>query len=210
MRCLIGHVPDLSGERVAGPPPIPLPARETRYQLRIVLDGLTPAIWRRFIVPGKIFLDQLHSVVQIVMGWENSHFHQFQAGDRIYSSATARLEGAVDEATVTLAELAPRAKRELHYLYDFGDDWSHTIRVEKIQPVPPGMQSMIRCLAGANACPREDSGGPPGYADILATAGQKDGAGAEAREWLGPDFDPDRFDCDAVNRELDRRQRRQR
>ncbi|MEK6874196.1 MAG: plasmid pRiA4b ORF-3 family protein [Nanoarchaeota archaeon] len=42
-------------------------------QLKIVLDGITPKIWRRFLVKDNISFDDLHNVIQAVMGWENYH-----------------------------------------------------------------------------------------------------------------------------------------
>jgi len=48
----------------------------TFYQLKITLKDIEPVIWRRFTVPSHITLDRLHDVVQIVMGWQDSHLHQ--------------------------------------------------------------------------------------------------------------------------------------
>ena len=59
------------------------------------------------------------------------------------------------------------------------------------------------CIDGARACPPEDSGGPWGYSDKLeALANQNDEDGEALRDWMGEDFDPDRFEKDAINREL--------
>ena len=59
-----------------------MPQRHTAYQLKIALRGSKPPIWRRILVPGDITLDVLHNVIQIAMGWTNSHLHSFEiAGD---------------------------------------------------------------------------------------------------------------------------------
>lgn len=47
------------------------------FVMRIELDCITPPIWRRFSVPSNIELDQLHSIVQAVMGWGDQHAHQW-------------------------------------------------------------------------------------------------------------------------------------
>ena len=54
------------------------------YELKITLCGSNPAIWRRVQVPGRIKLNRLHDVLQVVMGWTDSHLHQFRVGSVIY------------------------------------------------------------------------------------------------------------------------------
>ena len=54
------------------------------YELKITLCGSNPAIWRRVQVPGGIKLNRLHDVLQVVMGWTDSHLHQFRVGSVIY------------------------------------------------------------------------------------------------------------------------------
>ena len=49
----------------------------TVYTLRITLNGSKPPIWRRVAVPSDIVLGELHDVIQIAMGWTDSHLHQF-------------------------------------------------------------------------------------------------------------------------------------
>jgi pRiA4b ORF-3-like protein len=48
------------------------------YQLKITLIGVAPPIWRRIEVPSSIKLCCLHSALQVVMGWTDSHLHQFE------------------------------------------------------------------------------------------------------------------------------------
>ncbi len=51
--------------------------------LHIELKEITPKIWRRFAVPANITLVKLHRVIQDVMGWSDSHLHEFEiAGER--------------------------------------------------------------------------------------------------------------------------------
>jgi hypothetical protein len=54
-------------------------------ELKITLCGSNPAIWRRVQVPGSINLNRLHDVFQIVMGWTDSHLHQFVDAPIVYS-----------------------------------------------------------------------------------------------------------------------------
>ena len=57
------------------------------YTLRVELEGIEPLIWRRLEVPAAITLPKLHRVLQVVMGWTDSHLHSFRIGDREYSNA---------------------------------------------------------------------------------------------------------------------------
>lgn len=57
--------------------------------------------------------------------------------------------------------------KTLTYLYDFGDGWEHTIKVERIGAAAPG-EIYPRVLEASCRCPPEDICGPPGYAEFLA------------------------------------------
>jgi len=58
---------------------------ERMYLLKIRLLDIEPEIWRRFVVPASITLDRLHDVIQIVMGWTDSHLHEFKIGKKRYT-----------------------------------------------------------------------------------------------------------------------------
>jgi len=61
------------------------PRPRNTYQLRIVLQRTKPPIWRRVLVPPSMYLDTLQQLIQVVMGWEDSHPEVFspQAVDMI-------------------------------------------------------------------------------------------------------------------------------
>lgn len=52
------------------------------YEVRITLNGSKPPIWRKLAVPSDIILGDLHDVIQITMGWTNSHMHRFRLRDK--------------------------------------------------------------------------------------------------------------------------------
>ena len=54
------------------------------YQLRIQLKDVDPAVWRSVRVPAAITLAKLHKVFQVVMGWDDSHLHEFRIGAMRY------------------------------------------------------------------------------------------------------------------------------
>ena len=110
------------------------------YQLQVLLNGTQPTIWRRLQVPGTANLGWLHAVLQVAMGWTNSHLHQFICGEHMYADPSAQLEQyegdppVLDESKFTLAELLKDIHQGLVYEYDFGDSWEHIVTVEKILP----------------------------------------------------------------------------
>ena len=55
-------------------------------QLKITLEGITPKIWRRFLVKDNTTFQKLHDIIQIVMGWGNYHMFEFQIGDMCISA----------------------------------------------------------------------------------------------------------------------------
>ena len=176
------------------------------HTLKVSLQGVRPPIWRRILVPSDFTLAQLHDVLQEAMGWTNSHLHQFEVGDMLYSDPTFELEEVdldmEDESSITVAEALPRQGSWAVYEYDFGDGWKHLLLVEKVGPPEPDLLAPV-CLKGARACPPEDCGGPSGYAQLLeALREPKQARHRELLEWLGSEFDPEPFDLESVNRAL--------
>ncbi|MCW4781002.1 plasmid pRiA4b ORF-3 family protein [Enterobacter chuandaensis] len=136
------------------------------YLLKITLNGVTPSIWRTFTVPADISLDRLHDVIQIVMGWDDSHLHQFTFKKRVFTEFPSSIEDE-DESEVRLSELLTKRKNTLTYTYDFGDDWEHTLFLEDSDFKPAGPDMLFECFAGENTCPPEDCGGSYQYQRMI-------------------------------------------
>jgi hypothetical protein len=169
--------------------PLTMKASAPVWRLKVVLQGVRPAVWRRFDTETTVTLNQLHEIIQGAMGWELAHLYSFHngLGQEIRSGAT-------------LATVA-RPGDSLVYLYDFGDDWQHAVTVEKAMAKPTG--TYPRVVAGRNACPPEDCGGPWGYADLVKTlAGRRTARRRELIEWLGGPFNPKHFDLEEANTRL--------
>lgn len=177
-----------------------LPDFGDAFALRITLRAIEPAIWRTVIVPAEMSLGELHEVLQIAFGWQDSHLHDFEVGEIRFGMVDVEDElFAVDEHAAPLGAVA-REGSSFTYRYDFGDDWEHDVVVESV--IANGAQG-IMCSGGARACPPEDSGGPPGYANVLRVlANPADDEFASMKEWVGRRFDPERFDIAAVNKRL--------
>jgi hypothetical protein len=183
--------------------------RKTRvptYELKVVLLGGKPSIWRRLQVPGDASLDWLHAVLQVAIGWTNSHLHQFTTGDQCYSDTRyhqAEFEGdaeILEEREVVLRQIALRKGALFGYEYDFGDSWTHEILVESIRSMDEASVRMAVCLGGSGACPPEDCGGVSGYTELLKTLkNRKHPEYKSTKEWLGRAFDPEVFDPARTN-----------
>lgn len=169
------------------------------YHLKVTLRHVKPPVWRRIEVPADIKLGKLHEVLQIAMGWTDSHLHGFRKGRESYGVPDPDFPGDFkNERNVRLDSLAGEGET-LIYEYDFGDGWEHDLKVEKIVPAAPGVH-YPRCTAGKRACPPEDCGGPWGYAELLqAIKDPKHEEHEELLEWVGEEFDPGYFDIDEIN-----------
>lgn len=176
------------------------------YQLRIALLAIEPPIWRRLQVPASMTLPRLHRVFQVVMGWTDSHLHEFTIGGQRFGQPSRESPGyyVIPERSVRLDHVIFPSNTRFKYLYDFGDGWQHEVRVEKMLAAEPGVH-YPRCLTGARACPPEDCGGFGGYAELLeALSDPLHERHEELAEWVGGHFDPEGFDLDTVNRRLRR------
>ena len=177
------------------------------FRIRIDLARYRPKIWRRLLIRSDLPLYDFHLAIQIAMGWENSHLHQFIKDKTFYSE---RLEDDwtwddshnKDYEGMIISDLLIKEKDKIEYEYDFGDGWVHEIKLEKILPADEAMKSPV-CTDGALASPPEDCGGIWGYAqmlEILKDPGH--GQHEETLEWVGETFDPEFFDIEAVNKLL--------
>jgi len=176
------------------------------YQLKVSLVGSAPPIWRRLHVPGNANLGWLHAVLQVAMGWTNSHLHHFITEDSRYTDLRYVEETAIggmpdrDEAKTKLMQIAHVEGAQFGYEYDFGDSWEHEIVVEKIMPPDAAAATTAVCLDGARACPPEDCGGIWGYTELLkALKNRKHPEHKQMTEWIGGTFDAEHFDASNVN-----------
>ena len=173
------------------------------YTFKLELDGSHPCIWRTVEVPAMANLGYLHQVIQTVMGWNDSHPHQFVIGKKNYSAPAFEMEDgppAFDEFKYCLNSLNLIKGDKIHYEYDYGDSWEHSLTLEGISQKP---LSHAVCLDGERACPPEDCGGIGGYEDLLETLSDPENEDyREMKKWVGKGFDPKKFDLKTVNSRL--------
>ncbi len=192
--------------RQANPPA--KPGAATVFTLKITLERVKPAIWRR-VQTKDCTLAKLHDIIQNSMGWYDMHLHVFRIGDEEYGLPDQWTDpGGWDEVEVgdsrkvKLSQLATRGIKKFRYEYDMGDGWQHTIQFEKPVSEEPDVK-YPRCVAGARACPPEDCGGPWGYGDIVeAMQNPKHERHGELLEWLGRPFDAEAFNSKIADQAL--------
>ncbi len=188
------------------------PKRRTKrpagiYVLEITLHDIEPRIWRRVVVRHNHSLAVLHDISQIVMGWKDCHLHEFDIDSQIYTTRYPELEHLEErkvrnERRAYLRDVLGREGSRFSYIYDQGDYWQHDVTVVKVSQVetPEGFERYPLCLAGERACPPEDVGGAPGYAQMREALADPNHEEHESYiDWLGAPFDPEAFDLKAVN-----------
>ncbi len=191
--------------------PPPTPPSLKPIALRVELEGVTPLIWRRIVVANQWTLASLHHYLQWVMGWQDTHAHEFQVGNDLIASewwldemaTDPETPAGTDERRVSVAAVAAQLGigGAFEYRYDMGDGWVHRIVIES----PPAAWQqhdlpMPTCTAGENACPPDDVGGSPGYTHFLeCLANPKNEEHADTLRWIGGVFDPAAFDLNRVN-----------
>ncbi len=182
------------------------------YLLKITLKGCHVKIWRKFAVPADIKLDKLHQVIQTVMGWTDSHLHEFKIGGAHFGVPDPDDdwgEEVIAEKKCRLDRMLAPGFKQFQYVYDFGDDWEHVIKVESLDYRNESGRTIF-CFDGQGACPPEDVGSTPGYADFCdAVNNPSHPEHKSMKEWVydccGYPKDktwPDGFDIDAVNQKL--------
>ncbi|GAA1129181.1 plasmid pRiA4b ORF-3 family protein [Arthrobacter flavus] len=219
---------------------LPAPARVNPrskgklIRAKITLLGSDPKIWRSFEVDSSLYLDEFHDVLQVMMGWEDSHLHSFTEHNpntpgrrpsttRSWAPVYVRAEdddGWYDpEETVRVGKVLNEGSTPLFYEYDFGDGWTH--RIDWVETVKKNSSDAhARVIRGKRRCPLEDSGGIGGYEHLLTTLANLDTVEETEREhaqWLHEwaqgtaqrsggeeNFDPGYFDLAAVNTNLEK------
>ncbi len=174
------------------------------YQLKVQLEGVRPTIWRRFLISNISTLEDFHHTIQIVMGWTNSHLHQFIAEQSRYGMVDPEFgmdwdDDLQNELNFKVKDLLKNEGNSILYEYDFGDGWNHKITLEKILSFTKG-KFLPECIKGKRGCPPEDIGGVWGYGDFLAKwSDDNHPEYEELREWAGNYFDPEIFDLSETN-----------
>lgn len=162
-------------------------------RLRVQLRDVSPPVMRVLDVPAASTLDEVHLVLQAGLGWTDRHLHEFSTSEVRYAARDADDPDAEDETRVRVSVLPSTWT----YGYDLGDDWTHDVEVLGAGGDSPG------CVYGEGACPPEDSGGPGGYAHLLAVLDDpSDPEHEDLREWAGERIEFDQQQADERVRQV--------
>lgn len=174
------------------------------YRIKVSLEGTDPLVWRELEVLSNMSLNSLAFAVNEVMGWKCCHLYLFEWGDRELGNPdydenlTWEDDGRIQVHKVAFTD------KPFHYVYDFGDDWRHSIEFITEGPVDRN-ERYPKCTGGANACPPEDCGGVHAFQEYkTAIADAAHERHRELLDWRGP-FDPEEFDMDLTNLSLTRK-----
>lgn len=179
------------------------------YQLKISIKYISPPIWHRILISNYSTFAELHDVIQEFFNWGNYHLHEFYYYKQNYIYRQIRIQGLdiddsfspnsdfydVREDAIRLCDVFSTEQRVVNYLYDFGDNWEHAIKLERIFPNNNDFRS-FSCVGGKRATPPEDCGGPYGYQELLEILENPNHQEhEEMKAWIGKNFDPEIIKC---------------
>jgi len=179
------------------------------YQLKIVLKGIRPPIWRRLLISNHATFADLHHAIQDSFYWSNYHLHEFTYRLNEKPHDLIHIEGKYPDDTyppendfndiredeIRLCDVFSSKQKTVNYLYDFGDNREHAIKLEKIFPNINDFRS-FSCVGGKRATPPEDCGGPYGYQDLIEILENPNHPEhEEMKAWAGKNFDPEIIKC---------------
>ena len=180
---------------------------KTVFQVKVSLRIIRPPIWRRLLLPTDATFWDLHVAIQDSMGWGGGHLHEFSAFNprqkRMETIGIPLEQGhpnvrVLPEWEVPVRRMLTLTHRKASYLYDFGDNWQHTLLLEKVLPRDPNV-IYPQCIAGRRKCPPDDCGGIPGYEEFVGImSNPADPQHNEMRDWFGGPYQPEEFDASAV------------
>jgi hypothetical protein len=115
------------------------------------------------------------------MGWDDDHLHVFSVQVRTPYPQCIRIAGKTPgsdeydpssleyaqykEDCVALSDFFSEDSPTVRYTYDFGDNWDHTIKLEKIVPINLDIK-YPHLIKAKGECPPEDCGGPWGFMEM--------------------------------------------
>lgn len=157
------------------------------------------------MVPGSVSFFDLNHIIQIAMGWTNSHLFEFRYDRYLIGYVSDEFEqddNLIDASDVILGETITSVPDKLLYIYDLGDYWQHEVLVEAFLLKEAKTRYPV-CTDGARKCPPEDCGSIAGFHNMLIALKDKTHPEhQEYLEWLGGSYDPKHFDLNVINAEL--------
>lgn len=173
-----------------------------QLQIKILLRRSKPPIWRRILIRDDMTFWELHLIIQAAMGWKDVHLFAFDLGHQQIGRVFG--DGFDMMADASNLSIRPYLNKgiKIIYVYDFGNHWEHLITVEKVAPINKN-KKYPTCIKGKRNCPPEDCGGISGYYGMLdAIQDESHPEHDEIVDWMGDDFNPEKFDITQINKRL--------
>src|SRR5690349_15594639 len=133
------------------------------YQLRVVLCGVSPLVWRQLLVASDTRLAELHAILQRAFDWSGEHLHGFLIHGTAYGiPCLGGIAFREDARRVALSRFRLHRGERFRYEYDFRADWQLDLRLERVLPFDP-QGALPSCTGGSRAAPPEDCAGALDY-----------------------------------------------
>ena len=136
------------------------------YQLRVVLAGISPMIWRRLLISSETSIAQLHQYIQISFDWSGEHLHRFRIHGMDYGIAyLGGISFDDNPHHVLLSRFRLHPRESFRYEYDLTANWRVDIRLEEI--LPHDRRVLPVCTDARAASPGEEHAGALAYLQRL-------------------------------------------
>ncbi|HXT35243.1 MAG TPA: plasmid pRiA4b ORF-3 family protein [Chloroflexota bacterium] len=108
----------------------------TLFRFQVKLQW-RPTTWRRIEMSGDQTLHDLHQAIQSAFDWDDDHLYSFFLSGKAWDSKTEYTRVPANEnerraSEFRLAWLPLKPRQQFLYLFDFGDDLRHLVKVEAI------------------------------------------------------------------------------
>jgi len=118
-------------------PPSPA-AATTLYRFQVKLDWMK-SVWRRIELRGDQTLDDLHDAIQAAFGWDDDHLYAFFLSGKAWDENSEygspySPDSSRNAARYPLEALPLRTGKSILYIFDFGDELRHQVKLEAIVP----------------------------------------------------------------------------
>lgn len=171
---------------------------------RVDLVRAKPPIWRRLQLRSDLTLLAFHKVLQTAFRWYGGHLWCFEIGGEKYELPHDYGADGIDPRDVTLGRAFAGGVTTASYLYDFGDDWTHRIKLESTEAAT-AESPRAWCTGGKQVAPPDDIGGIYVWRDYLQAvkSGDKSGFKDMPELWDAMEMEQELgFDVGRVNERL--------
>jgi hypothetical protein len=143
-----------------------LPLSTAIYQLRLVLAGISPMIWRRLLVSSETTIAQLYQYIQVAFNWSGESWHRFRIHGKDYGIGyLGGISFGDNPHAVRLSRFPLHPRESFRYEYDLIANWRVAIRLEEI--LPHDQRILPVCVGGRAAAPGEEYAGALAYLQRL-------------------------------------------